>query len=140
MSPLLSFTVFKEKILSGEKIQTIRKMRKYPIKEGDKLYLYWHCRQKDCEKLGESVCVDEQRINMSIIDQNELCVLLDQKCFGCGWRRLTFKELWKLAIDDGFDSIDDMKNWFKKTHSNLDGEEFQVIRWKKFVSPKNAEI
>ena len=24
---------------------------------------------------------------------------------------------------------DEMRDWFKKTHSNLDGETFQVIRW-----------
>lgn len=59
MSPLLGFTVFKEKILDGTKTQTIRKLRKRPIKEGDKLYLYWYLRQKDCEKLGESICTEE---------------------------------------------------------------------------------
>jgi len=126
--PLIGFTVFKEKIQNLEKRQTIRKLRKYPIKVGDTLYLYWKLRTKQCEKLGHAFCVDEYRISMSI-DQNNLCVLLDQKCFGCGWRRLNFKELWKLATDDGFESIDEMKDWFKKTHSNLDGEEFQVIRW-----------
>lgn len=40
--PLLNFEYrFADKIESGEKRQTIRAPRKYPIKAGDKLYLYY---------------------------------------------------------------------------------------------------
>jgi len=126
--PLLGFTVFKEKILNETKRQTIRKLRKRPIQEGDILHLYWKLRTKQCEKLGHAFCVEEYRISMSI-DNGELCVLRYPGCFGAGITRLKFKELWKLAVDDGFESIEEMKKWFKKTHSNLDGETFQVIRW-----------
>ena len=62
--PLIGFTVFKEKILDGTKTQTTRKFRKHPIKVGDKLYLYWHTRQKDCEKLGEAICTEVMTIQM----------------------------------------------------------------------------
>lgn len=55
--PLLGFTVLKEKLLDGSKTQTIRMPRKRPFKVGDKLYVYWHPRQKDCEKLGESTII-----------------------------------------------------------------------------------
>ena len=55
MSPLLGFTKLKDKILNGSKTQTIRKPRKVPIKVGDKLYIYWKLRTKECEKLGEAI-------------------------------------------------------------------------------------
>lgn len=53
--PLIGFTVFKEKLLSGEKCQTIRRPRKRGLKVGDRLYVYWRLRTKECQKLGESV-------------------------------------------------------------------------------------
>lgn len=51
-TPLLGFTKLKEKLLDGSKTQTIRKPRKRPIKVGDKLYVYWKLRTKECRKLG----------------------------------------------------------------------------------------
>ena len=53
--PLLGFTKLKDKLLDGSKTQTIRKPRKHPIKVGDKLYIYWKLRTKECEKLGEAI-------------------------------------------------------------------------------------
>jgi hypothetical protein len=52
--PLLSFSVLKDKLLDGSKTQTIRYPRKNPLKVEDKLYVYWKCRTKETEKLGES--------------------------------------------------------------------------------------
>jgi len=52
---LLGFTKLKEKLLDGTKTQTIRKPRKHPIKKGDKLFIYWKLRTKECEKLGEAI-------------------------------------------------------------------------------------
>lgn len=50
--PLLNFELrFAGLIESGEKRQTIRAQRKYPIKAGDKLYLYTGVRTKNCRKL-----------------------------------------------------------------------------------------
>jgi hypothetical protein len=53
--PLLSFSVLKEKLLDGSKTQTIRTPRKHPLKIGDILFVYWKCRTKETEKLGESI-------------------------------------------------------------------------------------
>jgi len=50
--PAISFSVFKGKLLSGEKCQTIRKPRKRPLKVGDVLHVFWKMRTKECEKLG----------------------------------------------------------------------------------------
>jgi len=84
--PLLGFSVFREKLLSGEKCQTIRRPRKIPLKVGDRLYIYWHPRQKDCEKLGESNITKIQHKRM--IDFNE-----DD------------------AIRDGFRFYDELNEW-----------------------------
>lgn len=53
--PLLGFTVFREKLLSGDKRQTIRRPRKRRLNVGDRLYVYWRPRSKECQKLGESM-------------------------------------------------------------------------------------
>lgn len=52
--PLLGFTKFKDKLLNGEKTQTIRRPRKRPLKVGDRLFVYFKLRTKECEKLGEA--------------------------------------------------------------------------------------
>lgn len=63
--PLLGFTVFKEELLAGKKSQTIRlPRRKNPLKIGDKLYIYWKPRTKQCEKLGESVITDIKHLHL----------------------------------------------------------------------------
>lgn len=132
--PAFSFTVFKEEVKSGVKRQTIRKMgkrlRKRPIKVGDKLYLYWHMRQKDCEKLLEATCTFTRVIQI----QNQ---------YWLGKNRLTLYEppidednLWTPVSDlvtgdiarrDGFRDTDEMLAWFTKHHALPDV--FQVIRW-----------
>lgn len=50
----INFTVFQEKILSGEKRQTVRLTAR--CKPGDRLQLYTGLRTKACRKLGEAVC------------------------------------------------------------------------------------
>jgi hypothetical protein len=52
--PLLSFTHFLAKLLDQSKLQTIRKPRKYPLRVGDLLRVYWKCRTPDTHKLGEA--------------------------------------------------------------------------------------
>lgn len=50
----INFSVFQDKILSGEKRQTVR--LKARCKPGDRLQLYTGMRTKACRKLGEAVC------------------------------------------------------------------------------------
>ena len=52
MSPAISFSIFRDRLLDGTKCQTIRKPRKRPLKMGDKLYVFWKLRTKECERLG----------------------------------------------------------------------------------------
>jgi hypothetical protein len=44
-----------DKLRDGSKTQTIRLPRKRSFKVGDKVYIYWHPRQRDCQKLGEGI-------------------------------------------------------------------------------------
>lgn len=127
--PLIGFTVFKDKILDGSKRQTIRKRRKHPIKIFDRLYLYWHLRQKDCVKLGEATCLDEfliqihseywagkQRPLLQIYNKNSKV-----------WTELTPEETLEIAHSDGFQGEDGFLDWFIRHYGS--GETFQVIRW-----------
>lgn len=55
--PALNFKCdFVGAILRGEKRQTIRQVRKHPIKPGDKLYLYTGMRTAHCSKIADAVC------------------------------------------------------------------------------------
>ncbi len=111
--PLIGFSVFKNKVLDGSKRQTIRKMRKYPIKVGDTLYLYWHTRQKDCEKLGEATCTEEFTV-----------------CFNEILKSYGFDRREDLAKRDGFDNFPQMMEWFLRQYPHATFlEKYQVIRW-----------
>ena len=105
--PLLGFTKLKDKLLDGSKTQTIRRPRKHPFKVGNKLFIYWKLRTKDCEKLGEAVVTSVVR-----------------------------KVFWKLteedAIKDGFANRKEMRELLWKMHPKMVlGTEFDVIsfRW-----------
>jgi len=103
--PALSFSVFKDKILSGAKRQTIRSVRKHPVKENDTLYMYWKQRSpKEKEKLGESTC-----IKIAPITITELGV-------SCEDIEVRYHCLDLFAIADGFDNWDEMRDFFNKTH------------------------
>lgn len=134
MSPLLGFTVFKEKILDGTKTQTIRKIRKNPIKVGDKLFLYWHPRQKDCEKLGEGICIEtfpilifedywfgKQRLFISEHDGKIFMPTETER----------FKEI---VTRDGFSNPEEMLAFFKSYYPLP--EVFQVIRWRNILKSR----
>lgn len=69
--PLLGFTKLKDKLLDGSKLQTIRKPRKIPLKVGDKLYVYWMLRTKNCEKLGEAKVTKIVRKKLRDITQED---------------------------------------------------------------------
>lgn len=69
--PLLGFTKLKEKLLDGTKTQTIRKPRKYPIREGDTLYVYWKLRTNECEKLGDALVTKVVRKRLANIDNED---------------------------------------------------------------------
>ena len=60
----ISFSVMKDKLLDGTKCQTIRKLRKRPVKVGDKIIVYWNQRSKNNEILGITECIEEKAIDL----------------------------------------------------------------------------
>lgn len=131
--PALSFSVFKEKLVSDMKRQTIRPLRKRPIKVGDKLYLYWHQRRKDCEKLNEAVCSETFFINIQFkedfLDRGKPIWRVDRRLDRSVLTMMDFR-VEELAKRDGFVDALDMMRWFNKKYRDLSGGiPFQVIRW-----------
>src|SRR3990167_1485984 len=90
--------------------------RKRPIKIGDKLFLYTGMRTKSCVKLGEGVCIETVPVTI----HNTYLMLYNRAVPGI--------EAHRLAHNDGFESLDMMLRWFRKTH----GLPFkgQIIFWR----------
>lgn len=104
--PSIGFTVMKDKILSGEKRQTIRAVSKRKINPGDTLYLYWHLRQKDCELLKVTKC-------RYVLRQT--------------YRNFAFDN--EIARADGFKDAFELRLWFKKKHNPEMDDLFDIIGW-----------
>jgi hypothetical protein len=122
--PALSFKKqFIGRIARGEKSQTIRAERKRPFKKGDRLFLYTAMRTKQCQKLGEADCLKVAEIEIS--QKGEVAV---EKM------RLSEDQKNHFAVDDGFNTAEEMVAWFRKTH----GLPFkgQLILWNNFTSQK----
>ncbi len=131
--PLIGFTVMKDKVKDGRKRQTIRVLRKYPIKVGDILYIYWKLRTKFCEKLREEKCIDEFQIQMAFyenwLNSGKPVWRVDRIYYDGSVRQLLDFEIEDLARKDGFDDALQMMRWFSKRHKDLHRKTFQVIRW-----------
>jgi uncharacterized protein YqfB (UPF0267 family) len=110
--PALNFkSEFVDAIRAGAKAQTIRQIRKRPIKAGDVLHLYTGMRTAHCKKIGVAICESVQPIEMT---ENE--IRLDGEA-------LTFFEKIDLARDDGFTGPFAMQVFF----TNLYGSPFSGV-------------
>lgn len=135
--PIISFSVFKEKILDGTKTQTIRKERKYPIKTNDHLYLWWKSRTPTREKLFETTCASTFKIKLYVDKTDIDAALLRYNGDIIGY---PYNDLVLLARRDGFYTPEEMRKWFLETHGPINGEVFDVIRWNKPQSLDNKPI
>jgi len=52
----LKFSIFRDKVLSGEKTQTVRGMNKMQVGSGDTLNLIWVESSREPELIGTTVC------------------------------------------------------------------------------------
>ena len=139
--PALNFTILKEKVKDGSKRQTIRLLRLHPFRVGDRLYLYYHMRQRDCEKLAEAVCMETFCITIqfqeNFLDSEKVIWRIDRlreitsDWYNTSSRTLLEPEIEDLAVKDGFMSTLEMLQTLKRMHPNeLDGQSvFQVVRW-----------
>jgi hypothetical protein len=123
--PAISFSVFKGKILLGQKRNTICRIRKAPIKAGDNLFLYWHQRSPDNELMFTTYCTKVR----SLAIYHHGIRLLDPQYF-MGNHPVTGdpKELNKFAQADGFVDWEHMRDWFVKQHG-LPFTDAVMISW-----------
>lgn len=110
----VNFSVFIDKILSGEKRQTIRRAspKWENVKVGDKLTLYTGLRTKQCRKLGEAVV--ESITPIALVPMEEDCAVKT----ALGNFLLRPFNLRILAFEDGFDSTFDFWNFFTEHYGN----------------------
>ena len=129
--PALSFMKqFVNKILSGEKIHTIRRQRKYPIKLNDRLVLYTGMRIKNkCTYIAEKTALYVANFEFDLIKVNQTNlkrgrIKINNKIMK-GWSLL------QLAKNDGFDNFQDFKNFFIKSGLPFIG---QIIGWSEDIN------
>ena len=121
----VNFTVFIDKILSGEKRQTIRKAGKKweNVKVGDKLTLYTGLRTKQCRKLGEAEVESIEDIEIESPLRIFSRIKINDKY-------LLIHGMRELALNDGFSTIDSFLDFFNSHYgTNFTGK---IIRWKNF--------
>lgn len=112
-------TNFRQKILLGIKIHTIREDK--PNRWNDTRMIQFVTRGKNfsCEKFAEMPCTGIQKIQIKISEFapcfNE--ILIDGK------EIFDFKTLTELAQNDGFENFEKFRNWF-----NIDFEG-KIIHW-----------
>jgi len=97
-------------IESGEKTQTIRKVRKklQKIKVGDTLYLYTGQRTKACRMIRTTRCVCATPIEISRSALSAFVVL--------GNDQLSLQERLRLAQADGFDTAAEFVGFFEENY------------------------
>ena len=128
----VNFSVFIDKILSGEKRQTIRRagVKWGSVKVGDKLTLYTGLRTKECRKLGEAVV---ESITPITIDTECDNVAVETPL---GDFNLDLPALNDLVARDGFISNADFFKFFC-LHYKVGSFKMFVIRWCFFVEAKD---
>ena len=114
--PSFSFSVFLDKVKSGEKTQTIRTIRKNMPKVGQTAYLYKGMRTKNCEKLGEGTITDVIKMKF---EKNDVCVY--PIFYG------TDEHPDEIARKDGFENSEEMCKWFDKMYKLP--MDFIIVRW-----------
>jgi|Deesub1362A_J573_1020465.scaffolds.fasta_scaffold00348_26 hypothetical protein len=121
----ISFSMFKDKLLSGEKDQTIRpysEKRYNQIKNAKRLQIYWKQRTKQCEKLFDAELVEIFKLASFKKLYNDYLEPFQH----------LRQNLDELAQRDGFECFHEMLYWFRKKYgSKYRDMEFMVIRFKK---------
>lgn len=122
----VNFTGFIDKILSGDKRQTIRRAspKWANVKAGDKLTLYTGLRTKQCRKLGEAVV---ESIMLIKLDSGYITIHKPKWDF-----TLDSSQVRDFVKADGFDSVEDFWDFFKE-HYGWEAVEMVVIKWRDFV-------
>lgn len=105
----------------GIKRQTIRARRKYPIREGEDLYLYTALRTKSAKLLRIAPCRYARGISIDLDIDGRAEIII------AGQGPLPPEEKKDLAAKDGFKNVGEMLTFFRDTHGlPFEG---QLIKW-----------
>jgi len=122
---------FKNKIIQGIKIHTIRRYRKRPIKLGDILFHYENWRSPKVEMFHANECLylADIEIKIGICFKGEFYkIIVNNK------EIKTLQKLSELAINDGFDNFQEFRDFFIKSGLPFHG---QILGWKKGINYGN---
>ena len=131
------------------KLGTNRALRKNPIQKGDILHFYTGLRTKSCEYLGVTLCSCQYKFMMHLSQKKPRISHYGHQNLPPYWNdycrskpnpyRWPRRMLAELAITDGFNSTEEMWEWFRKAHGERD-QFFQRIEWKIPPIPLNREL
>jgi len=128
----VSFSVFKEKLLSGEKDQTIRPFSECRYCQIGKkrlpLQIYWKQRTKECEKLFDAV---PEEVFPVWLDPDAFMIYLYDR--HAGKILLSEEEQEEIIRRDGFKSREEFFKFFIKKYGRkyLRDNIFMVIRFRR---------
>jgi len=125
---ILSFSVFREKIENGTKIQTIRPYNERQYKRfcnAKKYQLYWHNPRNGGTLIREVEPI--KHIPIFMFDQ-----VFGTVSFNDDLKNLNYLPTHsQLAINDGFEFFSDLKRWFyEKYGQEMFEKKFMVLRWR----------
>lgn len=109
---------FKEPIIHGKKIHTIREDSGNRWRPGMKIHMATGVRTKNYNCFNESACLSVQDIQIKFPTEyiNDMVVIVDQFV-------LPFKQVQQLAYNDGFEHVIDFALWFQ------DDFKGKIIHW-----------
>jgi hypothetical protein len=122
---------FKNKILQGIKIHTIRRYRKRPFKLGDTLYHFENFRTPKVNKFHINKCLYLADIEIKIaicLKGTFYKIIINDK------EIKKIQKLSELATNDGFDNFQEFRDFFIKSGLPFKG---QIIGWKEGISYGN---
>ena len=136
--------MFKEKILSGEKCQTIRPWseKRYSLFLTHSICdLYWKLRTKETEYLKSVKIISLMKIQMSVkkrVTEDQLTI----RCFNfsqLNYFYMTGLQVAELIRNDGFDSLIEFLNFFSMNY-DLEHQQFLLIRWVELEPQKKSKL
>ena len=123
---------FVQPIQLGTKVLTIRRKRKIQPKIGERLYMYTGLRTANCEKISDNeTLISVQKVHLHIYRITNYTTI-NIKIDG---RYLTESEMRKLAVYDGFYSLNHFINYWlenegvKKGGAIRAGGWFDIFHW-----------
>lgn len=124
---------FKDKILSGIKIHTIRDDVNDRWNKGRTMQMATVVRTKNYNCFKEDVCTGYQRMFL-FPEIREIEIYTDY-----GWVRLLPEDHKQFAKNDGFDSVDSFWEWFLKDANGKHRLDKKLIHWTKFRYYENGK-